>query len=86
MMIYLHPYNILITVPKIVLLETQWLREVRKNNYTMNQVGVYYGYAKEYSKITLTTQVSIKKIPLEIFDVIIIDEVHHYTVPGLMKL
>lgn len=79
-------YNILIVVPKIIILETLWLPELRKNNITINNVGVYYGYAKEYSKITVTTTKSVNKIPLNIFDVIIIDEVHHCTTGPLKKI
>lgn len=79
-------YNILITVPKVVILETLWLPELRKNNITINKVGVYYGYAKEFSKITLTTNASIKKLSLEIFDIIIIDEVHNFYVESLKKI
>lgn len=79
-------YNILIVVPKIIILEDTWIRELNKNNITFNNVGIYYGFAKEYSKITITTIASVKKIPLEIFDVVIFDEVHNMTTPSLMKV
>lgn len=79
-------YNILIVVPKIILLETLWLPELNKHNIGINQVGVFYGFAHEFSKITLTTTKSVHKIPLEAFDVIIVDECHHFTSPSLMKI
>lgn len=79
-------YNILIIVPKIIILETLWLRELNKYGFTINQVGVFYGYAHEFSKITLTTTKSVKKLPLEAFDVLIVDECHHMLTPSLMKV
>jgi len=90
-----HPeYNILIVAPKIVILETVWLKELNKFGFGPNQVGVYYGYAKEFSKITLTTIASIgnlfpnKNSPSDtgIFDVIICDEIHNMMTPSLRKL
>lgn len=90
-----HPdYNILIVAPKIVILETVWLKELAKFGFGPNQVGVYYGYAHEFSKITLTTVASIpnlfpKNVPSSssgMFDVIICDEIHNMMSPGLIKL
>jgi superfamily II DNA or RNA helicase len=79
-------YNILIVVPKIILLETLWMPELRKHGLGIENIGVYYGFAKEFSKITITTTASIKNIPLEVFDVLIVDEVHHFMTPKLLKL
>lgn len=82
-----HPdYNILIVAPKIVILETVWLKELNKFGFGPNQVGVYYGYAHEFSKITLTTIASIPRLDMRIFDVIIADEIHNMMSPSLMKL
>lgn len=82
-----HPdYNILIVAPKIVILETVWLKELTKFGFGPNQVGVYYGYAHEFSKITLTTIASIPRLDMRIFDVIIADEIHNMMSPSLIKL
>jgi superfamily II DNA or RNA helicase len=82
-----HPnYNVLIVVPKVVILEDTWIRELNKNDITFNNIGIYYNFAKEYSRITLTTTSSVKKIPLEVFDFVIFDEVHNMTTPALMNV
>jgi superfamily II DNA or RNA helicase len=78
--------NILIVAPKIVILETVWLKELYKAGYGPNLVGVYYGYAHEFSKITLTTIASINRLDMRIFDLIIADEIHNMMAPNLIKL
>lgn len=78
--------NILIVAPKIVILETVWLKELNKAGFGPNQVGVYYGYAHEFSKITLTTVASIPRLDMKIFDFIIADEIHNMMSPNLIKL
>lgn len=69
----------LIVVPKNVIMETGWYKELYDNGFNIPDIGVYYGMAKEYSKITLTNIQSLDKIALEIFDMIIVDEVHSIT-------
>lgn len=82
-----HPdYNILIVAPKIVIIETVWLRELNKAGFGPNSVGIYYGYAHEFSKITLTTVASISRLDMHIFDVIIADEIHNMMSPNLIKI
>lgn len=78
--------NILIVAPKIVILETVWLKELNKAGFGPNQVGVYYGYAHEFSKITLTTVASIPRLDMDVFQVIIADEIHNMMSQNLLKL
>lgn len=78
--------NILIVAPKIVILETVWLKELYKAGFGPNVVGVYYGYAHEFSKITLTTVASIPRLDMDVFQVIIADEIHNMMSPNLLKL
>lgn len=78
--------NILIVAPKIVILETVWLKELNKAGLGPNVVGVYYGYAHEFSKITLTTVASIPRLDMGIFQVIIADEIHNMMSTNLLKL
>lgn len=78
--------NVLIVAPKIVILETVWLKELNKAGFGPNQVGLYYGYAHEFSKITLTTVASIPRLDMKIFDFIIADEIHNMMSPNLIKL
>lgn len=78
--------NILIVAPKIVILETVWLKELYKAGLGPNVVGVYYGFAHEFSKITLTTVASIPRLDMRLFDFIIADEIHNMMSPNLIKL
>lgn len=70
--------KILIVVPKNVILETGWYKELVDAGIPIQKIGVYYGDIKEYAQITLTNMQSIDKIPLELFDMIVGDEVHNY--------
>ena len=79
-------YNILIVAPKIVIIETVWLKELNKAGFGPNQVGVYYGYAHEFSKITLTTIASIPRLDMKMFEYIVCDEIHNMMSPTLSKL
>lgn len=79
-------FNILIVAPKIVIIETVWLKELNRAGFGPNQVGVYYGYAHEFSKITITTISSISRLDLRIFDFIIFDEIHNMMSSALMKM
>lgn len=78
--------RILIVVPKIVILEQTWLKDLAKNGFGPNKVGVYYSSAKEYSNIMLTTMASVTKVNIELFDTIIIDEVHNMMTKRLMEI
>lgn len=77
-------YNFLIVVPKVVLIETLWLPKLNEYGFTINNVGVYYGLAHEFSKITITTMASVSKLSLDIFDVLILDECHNMFTPRLI--
>ena len=74
----------LIVVPKNVILETGWYKELYQASVGLQDIGVYYGFAKEYSKVTITNMQNLKNIALELFDVIIWDEVHNYGTDKLL--
>jgi len=78
--------KILISVPKKVILEKTWLPEFFRAGISPLKVGVYYGFAKEIAPITLTTNASVAKTPLDLFDVLIVDEVHNWKTPRLLKI
>ena len=77
---------ILIVVPKNVILEKGWFPELYKNGYTMKDVGVFYGMAKEYNKITITNMQNVMNINFDVFEFIIFDEIHNYCTPRLFKM
>ena len=64
----------LIVVPKNVILEDTWFKELYDNGISLRDIGVYYGKIKEYSKITITNMQNLANIPLELFDAAIFDE------------
>jgi RNA polymerase primary sigma factor len=70
--------RILIVVPKNVILETGWYKELYKNGISLTKVGVFYGGIKEYGQITLTNMQCLNKISMELFDCILLDEAHSY--------
>lgn len=76
--------RILIVVPKIVILNG-WLDDLY-HFFDMTEIGFYYGELKEYSRITITTTASLKNIVLDLFDILVVDEVHNMKSKSLMKL
>lgn len=70
--------KVLIIVPKNVILETGWFKELLANGFSITQVGVYYGFIKEYAQITITNMQNIDRVAIEMFDFHIWDEVHNY--------
>ncbi len=66
--------KVLIVVPKNIILETGWYKELGEAGIPIQKIGVYYGDVKEYAQITITNMQNIGKIPLEIFDMLILDE------------
>jgi superfamily II DNA or RNA helicase len=74
----------LIVVPKNVILETGWYKELYVNGYSLADIGLYYGLIKEYAKVTITNMQSISKVALEIFDIVIFDEIHNYGTKRLL--
>jgi len=78
--------RVLIVVPKNVILETGWYKELVDFGIPIQKIGIYYGKIKEYAQITLTNMQSVKKIPLELFDFIILDEIHNYASERLLEV
>jgi len=76
----------LIIAPKNVIIEKTWVPELRVAGYHMNQVGIYNGDFKEYSRITVTTNASIHRINKKIFDFVIADEVHNMGTKKLLEV
>ena len=78
--------RILIIVPKIVILEQVWLKELYNHGYGPHQIGIYYNKAKEYSKIVLTTTVSCSRLNLQVFTHLIVDELHNMMTDRLLQI
>ena len=78
--------KVLIVVPKNVILEDTWFRELYNNGIRMQDIGVYYGNIKEYGKVTITNIQNVEKIALEIFDCFIADEIHNFGTDRLLKI
>jgi len=76
--------KILIVVPKNVILEDTWFKELYDNGINLRDIGVFYGKIKEYGKITITNMQNISNIPLELFDMAIFDEIHNYGTERLL--
>jgi len=76
---------ILIVVPKNVILERTWFKELYDGGFSLKDIGVYYGNIKEYAKITITNMQSLNKVAIDMFDMIIFDECHNYCSKRLWK-
>jgi RNA polymerase primary sigma factor len=76
----------LIVVPKNVILETGWYKELFDAGIPIHKIGVYYGTTKEYAQFTLTNMQNLQKIPLEMFDMIVLDEIHNYATTRLLEI
>lgn len=70
---------VLIIVPKNVILEDTWFKELYLNGYTVKDIGLWYGKFKEQRRITITNMQSVDGLKLHDFEkgLCIIDEVHH---------
>lgn len=77
---------ILVVVPKNVILEKTWYKELYDAGFSLKDIGVYYGFTKEYAKITLTNMQNLKNVTLELFGMMILDECHNYSTPRLLKI
>jgi len=66
--------KIIIVVPKNIILETGWYKELVDAGIPIQKIGVYYGDIKEYAQITITNMQNLNKIPLEVFDMFVVDE------------
>jgi len=76
--------KVLIVVPKNVILETGWYKELYDAGISIKDIGVYYGNIKEYGKVTITNMQNIHKVAMEIFGMVIFDEVHNYGTERLL--
>jgi len=76
--------QVLIIVPKNIILEDTWYKELYNNGIGLNDIGVYYGAIKEYAKVTITNMQNLNRISLNIFDCVIFDEIHNYGTKRLM--
>jgi len=74
----------LIVVPKNVIMETGWYKELYNNGYSLAEIGVFYGMAKEYGRVTITNMQSLSKVAIELFDIVIFDEIHNYGTTRLL--
>jgi len=77
--------QVLIVVPKNVILEKTWYKELYDGGFSLVDIGVYYGAIKEYGKITITNMQNIHNIALEIFDMVIFDEIHNFGTTKLLE-
>lgn len=77
--------RVLVIVPKNVILEKTWYKEMVDFGFPIQDIGVYYGSVKEYAQITLTNMQNIDRIPFEVFDMLVVDEVHHFATDKKMK-
>lgn len=86
-LLYTNPdLKVLIVVPKNVILETGWYKELTDYGIPIQKIGVYYGAIKELAQFTLTNIQSIKNLPMEVFDMILVDEVHNVATDNLMQI
>ena len=76
--------RVLIVVPKNVILETGWYKELYDYGISIKDIGVYYGAIKEYAKVTITNMQSLHRIALDLFDMVILDELHNYGTKRLL--
>lgn len=80
------PYiQVLIVVPKNVILETGWYKELYDAGISIKDIGVYYGNIKEYAKFTITNIQNLENINFELFNMIIFDEIHNMYTTRLME-
>lgn len=77
--------RVLIVVPKNVILETGWYKELTDAGVPIQKIGVYYGSTKEYAQITITNMQNINRIPLEMFDMLVTDELHNYATTRMLE-
>lgn len=80
-----HPnYRFLVIVPKNVIL-SGWLKELDVF-FGINNITCYNGDLKEYAQITITTTISVSNMLLDVFDVVIADEVHNFYTKRLLNV
>lgn len=79
-------YSVVIVVPKNVILEDTWFRELIDAGFPITKIGFYYGAAKEIRQITLTNIQSIERLDMNRFDIVVADECHHLNTNRLFDL
>ena len=77
---------ILIVVPKNIILEKTWFKELYDAGFSLRDIGVYYNGMKEISKITITNMQNVNNLNLEMFDMLVADEVHNYSTPSMIDI
>jgi len=77
--------KILIIVPKNVIMETTWYKELYEFGIPIPDIGVYYGPIKELTNISITNMQSVHRIPLDMFDFVIYDELHNYGTERMLE-
>lgn len=76
--------RVLIVVPKNVILETGWYKELYDAGVSLKDIGVYYGDIKEYAKVTITNMQNLDRIALKLFQCFLVDEVHNFGTKRLL--
>ena len=76
--------RVLIVVPKNVIMESGWYKELFDAGIPLQHIGVFYGNVKEYSTVTLTNMQNLQNVAINIFDFIIFDELHNYGTKRLL--
>lgn len=79
-------YRCLVVVPKNVILEDTWQRAFYEHGFCIDDIGMYYGQAKVYSRITITTMASLTRMNYKMFEVAVFDEIHNMFSPRLQRV
>lgn len=74
----------LIVVPKNIILEDTWYKELYNAGISLIDIGVYYGNIKEIGKVTITNMQNLQNINFDLFDCVIWDEIHNYGTARLL--
>jgi|TARA_Y100000310_G_scaffold299655_1_gene334684 superfamily II DNA or RNA helicase len=77
--------QVLVVVPKNVIMETGWYKELYDAGISIKDIGIYYGNVKEYAPITITNMQNMDNIAVNLFDMVIWDEVHNYGTERLLE-
>jgi len=75
----------LIVVPKNIILETGWYKELYDAGISLRKIGVFYGKIKEEAQITITNMQNIEKLNLKEYDIVVLDEVHNYGTKRMLE-
>jgi superfamily II DNA or RNA helicase len=78
--------KVLIVVPKNIILETGWYKELYECGIELSKIGVFYGRIKEFSQVTITNMQNLHLLDMKGFDMLVLDEIHNYGTDKLMKI